>query len=391
MKAGGAHPDHGLEHYTLAELLREAMPTRPTEPNRVSVALGVAWIVLLCIAPAAPALAAADDGVGARITRLRDARITIDERERLCGELLALGPSGAGALATLAAEQVERASKHAAKLEARYLKDFEKAALKLVDARSTKQTLAAVDEARAAVRKLRGKADLSKSDIEEVGDVAVAKLREVFEVTPEQVAEANAALAEQREQLSQAWWQASDWFETFQRAMRVLGDVKRVQPSDPTPRWDDVVAQEVWLCTLALPMSPGDRRTLLSNRELAPQIDAEEAAGVLDLNRLRLLLGLNAVAIDVKLCDASRDHSNDMRTLGFFAHESPVAGKKTPWDRAARFGTSAGAENIAAGQTTGAGANRAWWYSPGHHKNMLGGHARIGLGRSETHWTQMFG
>lgn len=367
------------------------MPSAPIESSRLRAALLAAAIALSSAALAAPARAWPGDDVSAKITRLRDSRISVDERERLCGELLALGPSGAGALATLASEQVERATKNAAKLETRYFKDFEKAALKLVDTRSTKAALAAVDEARTAVRKLQSKADLSKSDVEQVGDPAVAKLREVFEVTPEQVAEANPALAAQREELSQAWWQASDWFDTAQRALRVLGDTKRAGPSDPTARWDDVVAQEVWLCTLALPMSPGDRRTLLQNRELAPQIDSEEAAGVLDLNQLRLLLGLNAVAIDVKLCDASRDHSNDMRTLGFFAHESPVEGKKTPWDRAARFGTSAGAENIAAGQTTGAGANRAWWYSPGHHKNMLGGHSRIGLGRSETHWTQMFG
>ena len=74
-----------------------------------------------------------------------------------------------------------------------------------------------------------------------------------------------------------------------------------------------------------------------------------------------------------------------------FAHESPVEGKRTPWDRAARFGTSASGENIAGGQTTGAGANLGWWYSPGHHKNMLGGFGRVGLGRSGELWTQMFG
>jgi uncharacterized protein YkwD len=80
-----------------------------------------------------------------------------------------------------------------------------------------------------------------------------------------------------------------------------------------------------------------------------------------------------------------------MQRLGFFAHESPVEGKRTPGDRAAKAGTSGGAENIARGQRTAKSANQAWWYSPGHHKNMLGGHARIGLGRKDDFWTQMFG
>jgi uncharacterized protein YkwD len=80
-----------------------------------------------------------------------------------------------------------------------------------------------------------------------------------------------------------------------------------------------------------------------------------------------------------------------MKRLGFFSHESPVPGKRTPGDRAALAGTSASAENIAAGQSKGVDAIGAWYYSPGHHKNMFGGHARVGLGHSDTLWTQMFG
>jgi uncharacterized protein YkwD len=144
-----------------------------------------------------------------------------------------------------------------------------------------------------------------------------------------------------------------------------------------------------------MPMSAGDRRVLLENRamESAPdlKLDPEVGLGVLDLNRLRILLGSNALRIDPKLCVASQGHSEDMQRLGFFAHESPVEGKRTPGDRAAKAGTSGGAENIARGQRTAKSANQAWWYSPGHHKNMLGGHARIGLGRKDDFWTQMFG
>jgi uncharacterized protein YkwD len=80
-----------------------------------------------------------------------------------------------------------------------------------------------------------------------------------------------------------------------------------------------------------------------------------------------------------------------MEKMGFFSHESPVAGKKTPWDRAKLFNTSASGENIAAGVIEGAAANRMWWHSPGHHKNMLGDHKRVGVGRSGRLWTELFG
>lgn len=142
----------------------------------------------------------------------------------------------------------------------------------------------------------------------------------------------------------------------------------------------------------AIPMLPSSRRTLLANAGLEAQLEIEEARGIRDVNRIRLLLGLHALKIDVKLCQAARDHSKDMRTKKFFSHLSPVPGKKMPWDRAKRFGTIANAENIAFGVRTGAAANRIWFYSPAHIRNML--HVRlhrIGMGQYEGVWTQLFG
>ncbi|MCP5536959.1 MAG: CAP domain-containing protein [Akkermansiaceae bacterium] len=130
------------------------------------------------------------------------------------------------------------------------------------------------------------------------------------------------------------------------------------------------------------------------NRKTAEKAKVPEAErlGVADANLMRLLAGYNALEIDPKLCAAGRDHSKDMATLGFFAHESPVAGKKTPFIRANNFGTSASGENIYMGSTDPKGANKAWFYSPGHHRNMFNGsHRRIGLGQHDRHWTQLFG
>lgn len=121
-------------------------------------------------------------------------------------------------------------------------------------------------------------------------------------------------------------------------------------------------------------------------------IPADERQGIRELNEWRLILGLNALIIDPKLSEASRGHSEDMNKHRFFAHESPLPGKKTPWNRAANAGTKASGENIYMGSTSPASANKGWFYSPGHHKNMFkASHTRIGLGRYQRHWTQMFG
>ena len=88
---------------------------------------------------------------------------------------------------------------------------------------------------------------------------------------------------------------------------------------------------------------------------------------------------------------AARDHSNDMKQHKFFSHTSPVRGKKEFTKRAANFGASASAENIAINGGGGPVVVRAWYYSPGHHKNLFGNHRRIGIGKAGRYWTQMFG
>lgn len=166
-------------------------------------------------------------------------------------------------------------------------------------------------------------------------------------------------------------------------------DQRRQEPEPPAAAGIEQDL-ECW-CLAALPLAPRDQKVLEANLADRATLDREEFLGTLELNRIRIALGLAALRIDAKLGNAARDHSVDMRTRNFFSHDSPVDGKHTPWDRAARAGTSASAENIAAGHDTGRSAITGWWYSPGHHKNMLGNHARTGLGRSEGLWTQLFG
>ena len=112
------------------------------------------------------------------------------------------------------------------------------------------------------------------------------------------------------------------------------------------------------------------------------------------LNHERLLLGLEALRLEEKLSDAAKGHSGDMARLGFFAHESPVPGKKTPWDRAKKAGFEgrASGENIFMGSTSARAAYDAWFASDGHRHIMhASGPNCLGVGIAGQHWTMMTG
>lgn len=135
-------------------------------------------------------------------------------------------------------------------------------------------------------------------------------------------------------------------------------------------------------------------KILERNRKTATEarVPEDEVRGIEECNIMRLLVGLNACLLDPRLCEAARGHSKDMVEKNFFAHDSPVPGKATPWDRAKLAGTSASAENIYAGSANPHDAIMGWFHSPGHHKNMFApGVTTIGLGHHGGCWTQMFG
>ena len=341
--------------------------------------------------PSATAVSRRDD-IGPLLSRLRDPKLSIGEREKLQNQLIALGDDGARALQKQVEEEFARADKRNAAHERHYFDGFVRVADAVVAGRVGKAAQKEVEKLREEINALNRDENLTKDRIHEVGDPRMKRLRELLVVTPDDVAAADVDLAPIRQAVLDDIDELDEQFAVWSKCNAALPEKKRSKAlTDPAPRYPHLLAEERWLAAIATPMTKSDKEVLVANRELDAQLDPEEAAGILDLNLLRVRLGLRALAIDPKLCIAARDHSNDMRTLGFFAHESPVEGKRTPMDRAARAGTSAHSENIAGGQSTGAGANEGWWYSPGHHKNMTGDHARVGLGRSETIWTQMFG
>ncbi len=109
-------------------------------------------------------------------------------------------------------------------------------------------------------------------------------------------------------------------------------------------------------------------------------------------NSARRRAGLGSVSADGKLSSCARDHSNDMTTRGFFSHTSPIQGKQHFTQRAARFGTSASAENIAKNGGSPAAVFQSWMDSQAHRDNILSPSAtRMGVGQSGALWTMMLG
>lgn len=285
-------------------------------------------------------------------------------------------------------------AKDAAKVFGR-LEDAAKAAQKALLGRDGAAQVAELRSQALAVTRGRG---LSKAAIRAEIDPRIARLEALLLPAFADLLRADEQLDLELTELRVAHHELRGWFMTYASATEGLELHEDTQkhftklPMPPGPGDDQHIEDAITFATLAgLPMSAGDRKALAANESLREATPAEEYLGTLELNRLRYLLGLSTLRVDPKLSAAARDHSLDMERLKFFSHTSPVQGKQRFGQRAANFGTSASAENIAAGQSTGRGAIRAWWYSPGHHKNMLGGHGRTGLGQHGRTWTQMFG
>jgi len=238
-----------------------------------------------------------------------------------------------------------------------------------------------IEQLRKVLADLRADPQLSKEKLQQAGLPALDQL---------------SVLWRQREVLLQAHYGRLAGLRTqIERWIEVL---KRWQADgSPAARENFPMAdyQQRFEALLARATPPQDERTrqvLQKNAQLASQLDPRAVAGMQALNAMRIMCGLAALEYDPKLCAAAAGHSKDMDALNFFSHESPVEGKKSFTDRARLAGTTASGENIYMGSGSPADALKAWFLSPGHHKNMFNAaNTRQGLGRVGRHWTQMFG
>lgn len=318
------------------------------------------------------------DRVRSLVEEFRRARTPAD-RDAAAATLLDGGPDAVAKLATAARGELAR-------LRQPYAARFQRAAAEVLKGRRREGGAAEVAELRKTILDVAAADALTEETIVARSDPALARLERLLAVMPADVRAGDASLDADRATLLAL-------NDVVLRCMELLPATDRQAASDAAAKRfaEDLAATEELASLLAGPLTPADRQTLAVNAGLARDLDLEEARGVVRLNMIRVLVGLPAQVIDPKLVAACRVHSRDMEERGFFDHDSPVSGRETPWRRAEAAGTSASAENIFSGSAEGVTAIDAWWHSPGHHKNLLGGQARTGLGRWKGFWTQLFG
>jgi hypothetical protein len=350
--------------------------------------------------PPVEAEKAIEQRVAAALRTLKSRKLNWYDKEYALYDLVDSGPPGQEAL-------VQHLSKELKKLEANHWKDrttlekdFKKASARLARNRLNRKGAYRLEAARETLLDASRSKNLTKEMVEGVCDPAVDEIVGILEITVPQVLDTGEDLASHlasiEETLEVHRWLYDYWMDAQEVLLKAEGKwgaraKKRALPANPTRHHVELNAILETLAFAAEIMPERDRATLKSNALLFEKLEPGEGEGIRDLNILLIRAGIGSLRVDLKLCEAGRGHSKDMVDHGFFAHESPVDGKRTPSDRASLAGTSGGAENIAAGMDSGPGAIRAWWYSPGHHRNMMGSHGRTGLGRFESHWTQMFG
>ena len=325
--------------------------------------LRYALLAFAALAFALPPLEAADQQAARQLlVKFRTARGDAKRRVAVVKEIVAAGPEAVAALREV--------------LE----KDLDRLGVGLPDGPNTKAYDDQVEALRKTLAELRKDPNLNKEQTEKVGLPALDQLSALWKQR-EAVVNAHfgklARTAVQIQQLDDLFRQLQDEFKGDTPPLPIGEFLDRTNKllSKATPHADEEI-----------------RRVYNENIKLAAELPADVVQGMNGVNAMRVMCGLRPLVFDPKLCETAVDHSHDMEKLGFFAHESPVEGKKTPWDRAKRFNTTAAGENIYMGSNVSVDAIKAWFLSPGHHKNMLGeGHKRQGLGRYGKHWTQMFG
>lgn len=314
----------------------------------------------------------------------RRARRDLEAKAAAIAQAGAVGPAAVEAVQELVEQDLDP-------MLDRYRLEFLKAAKIAAAQKYQAANLQEVAQLREQVLALGKDPELTKEKIVQIADPAMRQLEELLVLSPEAVLASHRGLVEQREKMQGIGllWQKCQEF--MAGAAEPAAEGENRSSGSPTTFEQMLHQEEVVLVRLAMPLTDTTRQVLEFNTTLEHQLDAEEFRCLSALNMTRVLLGLEPLRLDMGLVEAARGHSSDMVEHKFFSHESPVEGKRSFSDRAKLAGTAASGENIAYGSRSGFDTNQQWFHSPGHHRNMLGNHARVGIGRSAKHWTELFG
>lgn len=92
------------------------------------------------------------------------------------------------------------------------------------------------------------------------------------------------------------------------------------------------------------------------------------------------------------LAKVAYNHSVDMDENNYFSHTDLNGGSPGDRMRDAGYSWTTYGENIANGYTDEEAVIEGWLKSPGHCKNIMNGNFKeMGVGKSGTYWTQVFG
>lgn len=144
------------------------------------------------------------------------------------------------------------------------------------------------------------------------------------------------------------------------------------------------------------PINSAETRLIKENKKIIEENEGDKVVSEAEKemvklqNEYRIMMGLRALRINDQLSKAGRKHSEFMRSCGLFAHCGIGDGDPASRGRAEGYSGCIG-ENIAAGQSDPYGAFTGWYWSHGHHINMIGAWTTIGGGIAEKHYTTMFG
>jgi len=292
-----------------------------------------------------------------------------EQRKTAAAKLLELGPRGARILRSIIASDLPRrvaAYKKAFYNEARGI------GLSKLGSADSKQTQAWQEQ-------FNSLGSITKDSLKSKAGPAMDGLYKALVPTRQEVLESSKALAARREEIV-----VLDSIGAKSRTMLGAKSTIAVLPKT-------LEQQEKLISLMCAYMPESDRKSIEADLKQFGRLGFEEWHGFVHLNVVRMLLGLRPMRIDLKLSAAALDHSKDMAKHRFFSHRSRVAGKKTPWDRAARQGVKANGECIARGMSSGPKAIRGWFFSPGHHVLIMSKSSRVGIGGYSRKWTLMTG
>lgn len=319
----------------------------------------------------------------------RRARRDLDAKAAAIAQAASLGP-------TAVEEVLQLVNADLKPMLDRYRQDFLKASRTAAAKKYQSANMEEVAKLQQTVLALQQDPELTKETIVQVADPAMLRLQELLILEPQAVLGQHRQLVEQREKMQGIgllWQACQQYLEAASGEGAAAGNPpeKEKQERGRTTFAAYLAQQEQQVLRAALPLSDSTRQVLDYNATLADKLTVEEANCLDALNMTRVLLGLEPLRLDLKLLEAARGHSADMRDHKFFAHDSPLEGKRSFTDRAKLAGTTASGENIAMGHHSGFKTNLQWFHSPGHHRNMLGKHVRVGIGQAGKHWTELFG